>query len=208
MRLRLRQMKNALAMVMLAQGTPMLCAGDEMMNSQEGNTNPYCTDSELSWVQWNTSKDAASLCEYVKNLIALRQSHPLLHQKAELTGASLGGFFPDFSCHGSNAWFASFDQQERSVGMMYCAQEPDGDVLKELKDSKEGSYVYVAYNFHWQERELALPYLPSGREWHVMIDTSVDRFSRQPGGKDCGCGSSEEVKCVRVPARTIRVLVG
>ena len=42
----------------------------------------------------------------------------------------------------------------------------------------------------------------------TVFDTSVDRFSRSPGGKDCGCGSSEEVKCVRVPARTIRVLVG
>lgn len=207
-RLRMKQMKNALALMMLSQGTPMLTAGDEMLNTQMGNSNPYCFDSELTWIRWSDTKDAQELSEYVRMLIAFRASHPLLHQKAELTGASLGGFFPDFSCHGSNAWFASFDQQERSVGMMYCAQEPDGDVLKELKNSKEGSYVYVAYNFHWQERELALPYLPSGREWHVMIDTSVDRFSRQPGGKDCGCGSSEEVKCVRVPARTIRVLVG
>ena len=207
-RLRMKQMKNALALMMLSQGTPMLTAGDEMLNTQAGNSNPYCHDSELTWIRWSDTKDAQELSEYVRMLIAFRASHPLLHQKAELTGASLGGFFPDFSCHGSNAWFASFDQQERSVGMMYCAQEPDGDVLKELKDSREGAYVYVAYNFHWQERELALPYLPAGREWHMMIDTSVDRFSRASDQKGCGCGSSEEVKCVRVPARTIRVLVG
>ena len=93
--------------------------------------------------------------------------------------------------------------------MMYCAQEPDGDVLKEMKSAEKGSYVYVAYNFHWEERDLALPYLPGGREWHVMIDTSVDRFSRASEDKGgCGCPSSEEVKCVRVPARSIRVLVG
>ena len=208
-RLRMKQMKNALALMMLAQGTPMITAGDEMLNSQMGNSNPYCLDSEKTWVRWSETKDAQELSEYVRMLIAFRASHPLLHQKAELTGASLGGFFPDFSCHGSNAWFASFDQQERSVGMMYCAQEPDGDVLKEMKSAEKGSYVYVAYNFHWEERDLALPYLPGGREWHVMIDTSVDRFSRASEDKGgCGCPSSEEVKCVRVPARSIRVLVG
>ena len=208
-RLRMKQMKNALALMMLSQGTPMITAGDEMLNSQMGNSNPYCLDSEKTWVRWSETKDAQELSEYVRMLIAFRASHPLLHQKAELTGASLGGFFPDFSCHGSNAWFASFDQQERSVGMMYCAQEPDGDVLKEMKSAEKGSYVYVAYNFHWEERDLALPYLPGGREWHVMIDTSVDRFSRAPEDKGgCGCPSSEEVKCVRVPARSIRVLVG
>ena len=208
-RLRMKQMKNALALMMLSQGTPMITAGDEMLNSQMGNSNPYCLDSEKTWVRWSETKDAQELSEYVRMLIAFRASHPLLHQKAELTGASLGGFFPDFSCHGSNAWFASFDQQERSVGMMYCAQEPDGDVLKEMKSAEKGSYVYVAYNFHWEERDLALPYLPGGREWHVMIDTSVDRFSRASEDKGgCGCPSSEEVKCVRVPARSIRVLVG
>ena len=248
MRLRLRQMKNALAMVMLAQGTPMLCAGDEMLNSQEGNTNPYSTDAELSWVQWNTSKDALALREYVKSLIALRRTHPLLHQNVELTGSSMGGFFPDFSCHGSNAWFASFDQQERSVGMMYCSQDPDREevLLKETQMRKaarkrrrknsqpEGadlaaeqmavtgnsvdsaaadqsgereSYLYVAYNLHWEKRKLALPALPSGREWRVVIDTSVDRFS---GKEDAACldAALEKGRSVLMPGRSIRVLVG
>ncbi len=248
-RLRMRQMKNALAMVMLAQGTPMISAGDEMLNSQEGNTNPYCIDSELSWVKWSTSRDADELKEYVKELIAFRKAHPLLHQKVELTGSSLGGFFPDFSCHGSNAWFASFDQQERSVGMMYCSQDPDREqiyrketqrrkaVREESRKRKESaasmngrgpspvktvkssgmagsaalpeeSYLYVAYNLHWEKRQLALPYLPSGREWHVAIDTSIDRFSeKNASGADAG-KEGEAVKSVEMPGRSIRVLVG
>lgn len=204
-RLRMRQMKNALALMMLSQGTPMLTAGDEMLNSQSGNSNPYCFDSELTWVKWSDTKDARELVSYVKMLTAFRASHPLLHQSSELTGASEGGFFPDFSCHGSNAWFASFDQQERSVGMMYCSQEPDTDVLRKLKDSSCGSYVYVAYNFHWEERELALPYLPAGREWRLVIDTSADRYDSARQKDDCG---RQAEKCVKVPGRTIRVLVG
>ena len=159
----MKQMKNALALMMLSQGTPMLTAGDEMLNSQMGNSNPYCIDSELTWVKWSETKDAQELSDYVRMLIAFRTAHPLLHQTAELTGASLGGFFPDFSCHGSNAWFASFDQQERSVGMMYCSQEPDGSDVQNGKEGVSGSYLYAAYNFHWEEKELALPYLPAGR---------------------------------------------
>ncbi len=206
-RLRMKQMKNALALMMLSQGTPMLTAGDEMLNSQMGNSNPYCIDSELTWVKWSETKDAQELSDYVRMLIAFRTAHPLLHQTAELTGASLGGFFPDFSCHGSNAWFASFDQQERSVGMMYCSQEPDGSDVQNGKEGVSGSYLYAAYNFHWEEKELALPYLPAGREWHLMIDTSVDRFSTSGEKNGCGC-REEEVKCVKVPARSIRVLTG
>ncbi len=231
MRLRIKQMKNALALVMLAQGTPMFCAGDEMLNSQDGNTNPYCIDSELTWVKWSRTKDALEFTRYVKELIAFRKMHPLLHQKVELTGSSLGGFFPDFSCHGSNAWFASFDQQERSVGMMYCSQDSDREMMfrKETErrkarrkhpgkgmgaadaaesSLKEESYLYVAYNLHWEKRQLALPYLPSGREWHVAIDTSVDRFT-QMTEEECACeGKGEEGKCVELPGRSIRVLVG
>ena len=204
-RLRMKQMKNALALMMLAQGTPMLTAGDEMLNTQKGNSNPYCLDSEVSWVRWSSTKDAQELSEYVRMLIAFRAAHPLLHQQAELTGSSQGGFFPDFSCHGSNAWFASFDQQERSVGMMYCSQMPDADVLKE---PDRGSYLYAAYNFHWEEKELALPYLPAGREWHLMIDTSVDRYSMTDKGTTEESPGTQEVKTVRVSARSVRVLVG
>ena len=116
--------------------------------------------------------------------------------------------------------------------MMYCAQDPDREMLyrKETQRRKEDrkkrggrkspenevyagdSYLYVAYNLHWEKRQLALPYLPSGREWHVVIDTSIDRFSlseKHPetiqGGHDDRDGKA---KCVELPGRSIRVLVG
>jgi len=45
--LRLRQMRNFFATLLLAQGTPMLVAGDEFARTQHGNNNAYCHDSEL-----------------------------------------------------------------------------------------------------------------------------------------------------------------
>ena len=70
MDLRKRQIKNALCLVFLSQGVPMLYAGDEMCNSQKGNNNPYCLDNEISWTNWNTNAMAKEILEFTKNIIA------------------------------------------------------------------------------------------------------------------------------------------
>jgi glycogen operon protein len=51
--LRSRQMRNLLATLLLAQGTPMLLAGDEFGRTQQGNNNAYCQDNQISWVNWD-----------------------------------------------------------------------------------------------------------------------------------------------------------
>ena len=83
LRLRMRQKKNALAMLLFAQGVPMLLAGDEFGNTQDGNNNPYCHDSELTWLGWNQSKSTQQLHHFVQSAIAYRKVHPMLHQATE-----------------------------------------------------------------------------------------------------------------------------
>lgn len=196
-RLRLRQMKNALSILLLSQGTPMLLAGDEMGNSQDGNSNAYCMDSELTWLDWPDNKASRELTDFVKKLIALRKAYPILHTEQELSGGNSGGFFPDFSCHGSNAWFASFDQQDRTIGLMYSVRDESGE---------DCSCIYAAYNLHWQEQKLALPYLPHEREWHVILNTGEDRFTEtEESGQDA---ETAMVKSITVPGRTVIVLAG
>ena len=56
--LRDRQARNLLATLLLATGTPMLCAGDELWRTQGGNNNPYCLDDETSWVDWTPTEPA------------------------------------------------------------------------------------------------------------------------------------------------------
>ncbi len=205
LKIRMRQIRNAFAMMLLSQGTPMLLAGDEMGNSQDGNSNAWCYDNEKTWIDWSGSKNKSELFDFVKRLIAFRKAHPLLHQEKELTGKNAGGFFPDVSCHGANAWFASFDPEERSVGMMYCGREnPEGDAEAASDGEGGGSFVYCAYNFHWETRQLALPYLPQGRQWHVEIDTFEENGNVS---EDLG-REGAEVKSILVPGRSILVLVG
>ncbi|RTZ45623.1 glycogen debranching enzyme GlgX [Candidimonas sp. SYP-B2681] len=78
--LRERVLRSMLATVLLSDGTPMLLAGDEFGNSQEGNNNAYCQDNELSWLDWSQAISPAGhdLTTFVGRLTSLRRAHPSL----------------------------------------------------------------------------------------------------------------------------------
>ncbi|MCX7287863.1 MAG: glycogen debranching protein GlgX [Rhodobacterales bacterium] len=71
--------RNLLATLMLAQGVPMLLAGDEIGHTQGGNNNAYAQDNETSWIDW--ARADAGLQAFVARLIALRRSLPVLRQR-------------------------------------------------------------------------------------------------------------------------------
>ncbi|MDE3238570.1 MAG: glycogen debranching protein GlgX [Paracoccaceae bacterium] len=71
-----------LATLLLAQGTPMLLAGDEIGNSQDGNNNAYAQDNETGWLDWDAVDE--DLMAFTRRLIALRASHPQLSQRSFL----------------------------------------------------------------------------------------------------------------------------
>ncbi|MDO5344909.1 MAG: hypothetical protein Q4E91_04100 [Lachnospiraceae bacterium] len=193
-RLRLRQMKNAFAMLLLSQGTPMLLAGDEFGNSQQGNNNPYCHDSELTWVDWSKEKSGRELTDFVKKLIAFRREHRILHMERPLLGAdTLSCGYPDFSCHGSRAWYGAFEYQNRHVGLMYCGM---------YAGTRE--FVYAAYNFHWDPQTLALPNLPEGMAWSLRLDTADTKGDPETEGNGLKLIQGREME---VPGRSVRVLV-
>src|SRR5690606_11945271 len=78
--LRQRVLRSMLATVFVSHGTPMLLAGDEFGNSQQGNNNAYCQDNEISWLDWSRAATAEGreLTAFVAKLAALRRAHPSL----------------------------------------------------------------------------------------------------------------------------------
>ena len=76
-----RQKRNMLATLLLSQGVPMICGGDEIGRTQNGNNNAYCQDNEISWVDWNLDDRKKALLEFTTSLIALRREHPNLHRR-------------------------------------------------------------------------------------------------------------------------------
>jgi glycogen operon protein len=97
--LRLRQQKNLLACVLLAQGVPMLLAGDEFGRTQQGNNNVYAQDNPLGWVDWSLLDQNAELHAWVRALIRLRARFRSLRRSRFLTGRGPDGVGPDI------AWF-------------------------------------------------------------------------------------------------------
>ncbi len=164
--LRIKQIKNALVFVLLAQGVPMLCAGDEMLNTQFGNNNPYCQDNETGWVIWKNTNLAKQIYDFTRMLIALRRSHPVLHPEREfriMDYAACG--FPDLSYHSDMAWNPKFDNHLRHIGLMICGK------YARLSRTREDDSFYIAYNMHWEDHTFALPKLPRGQSWKVLTMT-------------------------------------
>lgn len=86
----LRQ-RNLLATLMLAQGLPMLLAGDEMGHSQGGNNNAYAQDNATTWLAWQDHP----LAGFLARLTALRRDHPVLRQTRFLHGRARADGLPD-----------------------------------------------------------------------------------------------------------------
>jgi isoamylase len=70
--------RNLLTTLMLSQGTPLVLAGDELGNSQDGNNNAYCQDNPLGWVTWDGADEA--FLAFSQKIIAFRRAHPILRQ--------------------------------------------------------------------------------------------------------------------------------
>jgi isoamylase len=155
--LRRKMIKNALTVLLMSHGVPMLLAGDEFGNSQHGNNNVYCQDNELSWLNWEDLQRNSDIFEYAQQLIALRKAHRCLRSPSGAPERTKNGY-PPVSYHGVEPWHA--DMNGRMLAMMFCGDD---------------DFVYVAMNMYWEGGDFRLPDLPPGFRWsaHLASDESV-----------------------------------
>ena len=194
--LRRRQVKNAVTMLMVSQGIPMVLSGDEMGNSQQGNNNAYCQDNEIAWLDWNNLEEHADFFRYFKQMISFRRRHKVLRYEDHLRHQDyLNLGCPDFSWHGVKAWQPESGYNNLTLAFMLNGQYADND-----------DFIYVAMNMHWEMHGFELPQLPEGMAWHVFANTGVETPSDiyEPG-KEPLVGNQHEVL---VGPRSIMVLVG
>lgn len=214
--LRRKQIKNALCMLFLSQGTPLIFMGDEFGNSQKGNNNPYCQDNEVTWLNWKDLQKNRDIYECAKELIALRKAHPILHQERELKIMDyISCGYPDLSYHGEEAWRPSLDGGSHHVGIMYCGK------YARVGREKEDDFFYVALNMHWEAHEFAMPKLPRGLRWELLLETDMAGESiagksmagksmagESIAGRDLAAGEEQEQRIMSlVPPRTVAVFI-
>lgn len=181
MALRRRQIKNFICLLMLANGTPMFCAGDEFMNTQQGNNNPYNQDNEITWLNWALLQQHMDIFRFFKLMIALRKTHPSIgrdrYWRDDVQWYGATGL-PDLSYH--------------SHSIAYCLH---GAAL-------DDSDLYVMINSWWEDLEFSIQEGNAG-EWRRMVDTS------RPSPDDIfetGRGVLVEKPSYQVKARSVVVL--
>lgn len=176
-RIREKQIRNALAVLYLAQGIPLLWSGDEAANSQEGNNNAYCQDNKIGWINWKKGREQERLREFVRQMIAFRKAHPILSMKEPFRRndyKKLG--YPDLSYHGAEAWISDIRGTTRSVGVMYTENYAQEETPKEAD-----TFLYIGYNFYMGMQNFALPKLPKGKHWYLVMSTEEEEpFLSEP----------------------------
>ncbi len=195
--LRQRQMKNAVAMLLLSQGVPMLLMGDEVGRTQRGNNNAYCHDAPWNWLNWEDRAANAAHFRFTQQMIAFRRGHAALRSPEHLRGVdSARSGFPDLSWHGVEPWKPDHAPWSRTLAFMLCGRHarPQDDT------------IYVAMNMHWEPHAFGLPHLPAGWRWSRAIDTALP----SPDDiTDVGAEAPlEEQSFYRVGANAVVVLVG
>lgn len=195
--LRRRQIKNALLLLFLSQGTPLIFMGDEFGNTQNGNNNPYCQDNEITWLNWKNLESNREIFSFVKDLAAIRKSHPVLRQGREVRLMDYGACgYPDASYHGAAPWKPDTSVYSRQLGVMYCGKYA-------MKDRKHADdFFYIAYNMHWEPYRFALPKLPKAMCWEPYLASEAVQMKER---EESGEGEQQEVG---LPGRSICVLIG
>lgn len=187
--LRQQQIKNAFFLLLFAQGTPCILAGDEFENTQKGNNNVYCQDNPVGWLDWSKLEKKKELHDFVKKLIEIRKAYPVFWPEEEMRGidqVSCG--VPDVSYHGESAWRVPSEVSSRQLGVYYSGAAVGGEDC------------FVAYNMHWQEHPFALPALSSGKKWYKIASTS-EGVLEEPELLD-------NQRLVEVAERTIMLVIG
>ncbi len=175
--LRLQMMKNAMALLLLSQGTPMLLGGDEFGRTKKGNNNSYCQDNFVSWVDWKLLHKNKEFFEYVKELIAFRKAHPLFTLDRELKETDfISCGWPEVSLHGITPWQIDYSSYNRLAAFLYC-----GHYVRKPDRTFEDSF-YLMFNMHWESHEFELPVMEH-MEWVVILSTGQKEIVGQKVGQ-------------------------
>ena len=214
LQMRLAQRKNALAMLFLSQGTPLLLAGDEMGRSMQGNNNAYCQDNKINWLDWKLLEKEAELFTYTKELIRYRKEHPILHSRQTMQIMdSLSCGYPDLSYHGEQAWYAHFENYYRHMAVLYCG------MYEKKPDGTDDDFIYIIWNMHWEKHTFALPTLPQDYVWTVSMttkeiplqDKAADKSGKADNEKKQASAdqiSAEQPREITALGRSVIVLTG
>ena len=174
--LRQQQMRNMFATLLCSQGIPMICGGDEVARTQQGNNNAYCQDNAISWTNWDLDDSQKDLLEFVSKLIHLRLEHPVLHRRRFFTGREPGD--PDdkipqvewMDHTGSIMDMEDWSNTHSFSVMIYLngSDIPEADWYG--NQMVDNNFILIFYA-HYEPIMFTLPDERYGKKWRLVVDT-------------------------------------
>jgi len=153
----------------------MLLAGDEIGRTQQGNNNTYCQDNEISWVDWNLTREKRQLLEFARRVIRLRHEHPVFRRRHFFQGRPIYGsgikdimwLKPDGTEMSDEEWQ---HHHARSLGVLLSGE---GLTETDRRGRPISDAVFlVLFNAHHEEIAFTLPNHAEGVRWLVVLDTT------------------------------------
>ena len=174
--LRQRQMRNMFATLLFSQGIPMICGGDEVARTQQGNNNAYCQDNEISWTNWHLDKGRKELLAFVSKLIHLRLDHPVLHRRRFFTGREPGddsNMIPQVEWFDHTGSIMDMDdwQNPHAFSMMIYLNGSDIPEVDWYGNRMVDNDFILIFNAHYEPIMFTLPDERYGRKWQLVVDT-------------------------------------
>lgn len=166
--LRLRQIKNMLATLLLSQGVPMIVAGDEFRRTQGGNNNAYCQDNEVSWLDWNLVKENKELIRFCRCLIEFRRHQPAVRRQQFLSGVpDKQDGWSDVSWYSPRGTAIDWHKDEHAMMCLLSAPCANEDPAGAGRD------VLLMINSGGLSSRFLLPAIAKTRDWRLFADTSL-----------------------------------
>ena len=182
--LRAQTKRNMIATLLLSQGVPMILAGDELGQTQNGNNNAYCQDNELSWLDWDLTGEEREFLEFVAQMVTFRRRHPVFSRRRFLQGRELADGIrevawlrPDGGEMTDAEWHTTYN---RCLGV-YMAGTVIERVDKRGRPVHDNNFLTL-FNAHHEKIDFLLPEFHAGGAWQVVLDTANTKhpFGQKP----------------------------
>ncbi|MFQ5949073.1 MAG: glycogen debranching protein GlgX [Nitrospiria bacterium] len=173
--LREKQKRNFMTTLLLSQGVAMICGGDEIGRTQQGNNNAYCQDNPITWYNWRLDKNVRQFLEFTREVIRIRKANPVLRRRAFFQGRRIRGseikdiswFSPSGREMTDEEWNKSY---VRCLGIRLAC-----DAIEEVDEKGHritGETLLILMNAHHENVPFVLPAHNKITRWIMILDTS------------------------------------
>ncbi len=168
-RMRVRQIKNMQATLLMSLGVPMLVAGDECRRTQRGNNNPYCQDNVISWFNWRLLDKHAELARFVRGLIQFRLAQTTVRRRSFKTGQPpVEGRLPDASWFSPEGHPMAWETHDSSLIAVLGGAVPPESTLA------PGDDLLLLFHPGPEDRTFTVPESMRRFTWRMFLDTAAD----------------------------------